>query len=903
MKKHSIATWVGMALSSTALLGPTDISAAEPLAEEEQKITITGSRIKRVDMEGATPVTVITAEDIEAMGFQTVSDVLRNNNLNSFGSWGGGANNGWSSQSTVSLKGAGIRYTLVLIDGHRMAKSAVLGGGAANLNTIPTAAVERIDILTDGASAIYGTDAMAGVINIILKKDYEGLGIELSSDQTEREGGEYSKISFSGGVAGQKGSATFFFEHDDRAGIFDRDRDYSGLVQFPDTDPRFIQSYSTLSFNSRNIWRSSDGSWAGVPMVANEDCTQYNINGETGFHGAYDDADYAGDRVCGYNYTNESGMWSGVVRDSFTMTSRYEINNDLEFGFRTTWTSTETTDVSAPSTAFWYFPDDLPGYTTDEGVELTPIFAGDSASYRLNTLGNRVAEHTDILNDVLLTLEGSTDSFEWQTSYQYAKNRRNVWGSGYAMTGAIPDFIGSWDTDTNSFVGWDPRDPNSPIPAAISANFDKKDEYIYEEITVGASFDVAELDAGAVTAYIGASSKEEELTSLVDAQAEAGRVAGGNGGSSGEGLERSSHAVFGELLIPIIDDLEVSLAVRHDSYSDFGSKTIPMLRMSYRPTQDILLRASTGKGFFAPTLTDLYTTGAQSFYNVVDTPYYQAQAQAAGQTLTEYCNANSCGARETEHHIGGNPLLDAEESESFNVGFVWDVTDEFGFRIDYFALKIDNKITELSGSTVLDIQAANPGVDVSTLLPGAAIHRLPSNDPNIPGRIDYIDTPTVNFGSSEQSGVDLAFNYSIETSIGKFVSSFGVSHMFEYKTIDEDGSFDWIGRTGTPAERANLGVRWSNGNHSANLYSYWIGSQEDTNDDGDIIRKVGSHVEHNASYSYKTSWDAEFTLGVRNLTDEDPEFANVLGVQTTTWNSSLYSPQGRSVYVTAKFEF
>lgn len=124
-------------------------------------------------MEGATPITTITADELAKSGFATVGDALRSSNLNAFGSWGGGSNNGWGSQATVQLKGASAFNTLTLLDGKRMAKSPVLDGGAANINTIPMAAVERIEILTDGASAIYGTDAIAGVVNIILKKDFE----------------------------------------------------------------------------------------------------------------------------------------------------------------------------------------------------------------------------------------------------------------------------------------------------------------------------------------------------------------------------------------------------------------------------------------------------------------------------------------------------------------------------------------------------------------------------------------------------------------------------------------------------------------------------------------------------------------------------------------------------------
>jgi iron complex outermembrane recepter protein len=163
---------------------------AEEVTEEVERIQITGSRIKRVAIEGATPITVINVADLINSGFSTVGDALRDSNLNAFGSWGGGANNSWASQSTVQLKGASAQHTLTLLDGKRMAKSPVLDGGASNLNTIPMAAVERIEILTDGASAIYGTDAIAGVINIILKKDFQGIRFDARTDKPTADGGD-----------------------------------------------------------------------------------------------------------------------------------------------------------------------------------------------------------------------------------------------------------------------------------------------------------------------------------------------------------------------------------------------------------------------------------------------------------------------------------------------------------------------------------------------------------------------------------------------------------------------------------------------------------------------------------------------------------------------------------------
>ena len=213
MNINKIAKFVGLACGGMVALSSPAYAVEQNEEGEIERVEVTGSRLKRVDMEGATPVTTITADDMIAAGFNTVGDALRASNLNSFGSYGGSANNSWSSQATIQLKGAGIGHTLILLDGKRMAKSPVLGGNAANINTIPPAAVERVEILSDGASAVYGTDAVAGVVNVILKKDFEGLEFKARAERPEAEGGDSKNFSFSGGLDSDMGSLVFTVEH------------------------------------------------------------------------------------------------------------------------------------------------------------------------------------------------------------------------------------------------------------------------------------------------------------------------------------------------------------------------------------------------------------------------------------------------------------------------------------------------------------------------------------------------------------------------------------------------------------------------------------------------------------------------------------------------------------------
>uniref|UniRef100_UPI003D095D56 TonB-dependent receptor plug domain-containing protein n=1 Tax=Shewanella sp. TaxID=50422 RepID=UPI003D095D56 len=196
-KNSLLANSVRFALVSgaamTAFTAPAVFAADEEAADKVERIEVTGSRIKRSDLEGASPVTTITAEDMKVEGNFTVADALRNSNLNSFGSFSERSGSSAQSQATINLRGAGSSRTLVLIDGKRFPGSPTLGGASANLNAIPMAAVERIEILTDGASSTYGSDAIAGVVNIIMKRNFQGIEFNVGGGSRERDGGLTSK--------------------------------------------------------------------------------------------------------------------------------------------------------------------------------------------------------------------------------------------------------------------------------------------------------------------------------------------------------------------------------------------------------------------------------------------------------------------------------------------------------------------------------------------------------------------------------------------------------------------------------------------------------------------------------------------------------------------------------------
>ncbi|TKB54678.1 TonB-dependent receptor domain-containing protein [Ferrimonas aestuarii] len=901
MKRCQLATVIG-AMMATAL--PTAVFAEEAEAEEVERIEVTGSRIQRIDMEGASPVTVLNADELKDQGFATVGDALRSSNLNAFGSWGGGANNGWSSQATVRLKGASSNHTLTLLDGHRMAKSPVLDGGASNINTIPMAAVDRIEILTDGASAIYGTDAIAGVVNVILKKDFEGVMFEGRLEEPDRDGGGNSNsLSFTGGLSSDKGNLVFTIEHYEQDKIMMKDRWFANARVLPGGDPTVQQDWTNISGTGRVLQQGAAGGWMWSHPFENEDLTCADVYGDR-FIGVLDDANYPGDTLCGYDYAQTAALSAGVKRNNTLIHYNYELTDNIELTARAYWAANETLDLSAPVPVSNEFkiPQGLPAYTTAEGIELRELVADPDAgmSFRFDTAGNRRAEHYDNIFDYLLALNGTHGDITWDFAANYNRYTNHTWGTGYILTENLGDLVGYWDEEANEFVGWDPRDPNSEMPGGAAANFDKRRQASYLDISGGFSVPLFELPGGDVSMYLGAAYREEELDSKVDALAEAGKIKGGNGGSGGVG-ERDVKAAFFELMVPIIEDLELNVAGRYDDYSDFGSTFNPQVSIRYNVLDSLLVRASWGEGFRAPTLSDLYKGETESYGWVKN----YVGCYENGEDIS------SCGQWESSVRsvTAGNKELQPEESESYNIGIVYEPLDNMSISIDYWKLETDGLIETIAADEIVKTQAilnqiadeaGQPRVGVDVIYPGASVE-LGGN-----GRLKNVTLVTANLGMSEREGTDVNFNYSQETAFGDFDLDINWSHYITYKdTYTSQGvqivSDDWTGREDYPDDRINLTLSYTYGDHSLTYFANYIDEQKSwdlVSDDSDEFYYVDSITYQNITYSWNMPWNNRLSLGVYNLGDEDPKFQ-----KNGDYNGSLYDERGRTYWVSFQQTF
>ncbi len=828
--------------------------------EEQGKITVTGSRIRATDLEGAKPVTVITREDIELSGMQTAADILRTTTFNSFGSFRERSGSAGGQAALVDLRGLGASRTAVLINGRRLPGTALFGSSAANLNTVPIAAIERVEILTGGASAIYGADAIAGVINIILRSDYEGAEISLGMARPNDDGGDEENGSFVVGANSDKANIVFAAEFFRRNPVFDRDRDYSG-VQI--NGPGFADTVGVSGYGNTGLALDYSSAFAVGECQSTDEGGLYA--------GVLTDPFGISGTGCGFGYADVSAMTGDINRFNTFLNASYEINDNHSLYFQNSLARVQSFGRYAPAAGGFLITADAPLNTTGEAFILGHRFVGH---------GPRDENFVDFTVDSVLGVQGVI--FDDRVNYSaywrsYNSNINNI-GTGYINRSAIIDAVSSGEYN---FVN--PLDPTNAQAIINTQSTNTRDlRTRYNEAQV--SFDglAFELPAGSIGWAAGAEWAEINYRDRYDANREAGNVIGSAGNSSFGDRERVS--VFGELAIPLFDSLELQLAGRYDDYDDFGSNFSPSVSLRWQALDNLVVRASYTEGFKAPNLTSLNGSRSESFNNVTD----QLQCDAAGTAPED------CPTFQVRNFAGGNPGLQAEESEGFDIGVVWEPIDNLTLGIDYFETDLFDAIQQIGLGVLLQLER-----DGIALPAGTAIIRSAPSFPGDPGRIQRIETGQANIAEFNVTGVDAKIGYRFVTDrMGSFSAQLSYSKLLDYIFTSLPAPLgvpaDLLNQRGAPDSRANFSANWTYGDHTLSLVSYWINSTE--NNAGNEDPAVPSFTNHNLSYIYRASWNADITVGVRNLADRQPSIDSLTGF-TGNFEPQLYDVFGRTPFI------
>ncbi len=835
--------------------------------ENVERIEVTGTRIKRTDIQGPSPIQSINKDDIANFGFDNLQQLLERMpavGAGTFSTRGNSQDSTANGGAAVSLRGLGADATLVLINGRRVSMSAFAEDATnsfVDINSIPVSAIERVDILKDGASAIYGSDAVAGVVNIILKKDIDGLQVNLGYGA--ESGTDYNEqtASIVWGNISDKGNSSIILDY------------FKNDALTADQLGRFGTANQT-PYGGEDF-RSSRG-FPGYFYV--DDVKTIDPNCPA------DSATSSGSCLFDYGPFNLSIPKSERVGAIGQF--EYHLGDDLT-AFLEVAMQHNTSEAGGAATPL----DEKAGLTVP-GTHPNNPWGQDIKIGRFRTV-DAGPRRWDIESDsmrAVLGLRGSINEWDWEVSAQ--KGRSKSVQTGDQSQGWIRVDYLQREIDAgryNPFGGTvNPQEVINDITTNLT-RLGKSNLTSYDAHITGSAFELAGRE---VMMAAGAEYRKENVSDIPDIQFQKGLIFGTEAVTAMG--ERSQYAGYLEFSIPVTDTFEVQLAGRYDHYSDFGSTTNPKIAFKWGISDDLSARASWSTGFRAPSLAQVGLGPSEKSIFFEDT--YRCSADAADCGVLDY-NVLFAGSE----FNGGEPLK-PEESETWNVGMIWAPSQQFDIGFDIWGITQDGKIDAEPLGDIYQTHCNDQNSQTCVRLQPLTGQTL--------GTLDVIHASLKNISSQEVQGLDISTHYGLEMdNYGdlKFGLEWNYMHNFEKADLDYTGEYRY------PQYRWLATTNWSMDRFSANLNLSYIGEFEDTPDinfDGTLdfeenqSRMVTSQVLVDIQGGYMVTDNIRWTVGVNNLLDESPPFAigdadsDLYGYVLATHN-----PRGRYIYTKVSFQF
>ncbi|PJJ97136.1 TonB-dependent receptor [Lysobacteraceae bacterium NML03-0222] len=839
-KKQKLTRAIQTALfvSAATLVAGGAFAQSKQEAKSLDTITVTGSRVKRADVEGALPVTVIDRANIEASGDMSVADVLRDTSLASFGNFRPQSGSSAQGLADIDMRGLGASRTLVLVDGRRLPK-APFADSAQDLNAIPMAAVERIEILSDGASAVYGSDAIGGVVNIILRKDYEGAELRAGLGMSKVKGGDTHEYAATFGARSDRGSLIASVSANDRGMVFTRDQ------------IGYTQGFSSYG-NNYFEWVANPKFDPGKPEGPdNQRHIRGSLKAVPGFNCSSNGFWLASNGTCSFDFNSVAANEASVKNKGLFARGDYQINDD--------WSVYMSTMVSKVNTFGRYAP--VPTQVTVAEGTPNDIVKGDGLPtilrHRLAAAGNRDTSSDATMTDIVLGFQGRlNDKVDLDFGIRRSNYRYNEFGTGYTVNPLVREAFENGSYDVRNPFGAD-----EAVLSGMKATINRQSLSTVEEVFATANFDVMQLAGGTSGMAFGVEYRKEDYADLYDSLQEAG-VIDGSAGNSAAG-DRKVTSAFVEWALPFTKSFEATLAGRFDKYSDYGSDFSPKLGLRWQPLQNLTLRGSYGTGFRAPTLSIL--TQKDSF-----------SAESVTDAVT--CAGSANGQCQVDTWSKANPNLGSEQSKQWSVGVAYDPTEWLSVTLDWYNIKVEDRIKSFSVQELVDMEAAGIALPA-----GLKITRDGA------GSIERVDTGYGNQGWLKTDGADLNIRTRFDFAGGRLSNWLNVGYVNRYETDDQV----YDGKLGSPKMRANLSNTFSSGPWTFGLSSHYIKGQFGRPFQPKNTDSVAGYVTHDAYISVQTPFNATVTIGANNLTNRYPQLVTV---DNRPWNFALYDAYGRTVY-------
>lgn len=920
-------------MAALAALGGSMAAGTTPVFGQQslERVEITGSSIRRIDGESALPVQVIKRDQIEKTGATSVTDLLQK--LSSVqGSFGeSGSVGGTGGIATVSIHNVGDSRTLVLLNGHRLAQwggQLLTGFGAAiDLNSLPISAIERIEILTDGASALYGADAIAGVVNFITRRYTDAGEVSIGFSQP-RGGAKEKRISATKGFGSidQDGfSAMISVQHDERTQLNATDRNFgkTGQIFFERGGQKYrIQQYSAspIPANATN----DRGELISPYLQVNGVCPDKTFRVTESYE---DGGEIYNDDYCGFNFVGELEIYPIRKRDTLLATVNKKVG-DQELFLDLLYAKSDQISRIAPVPGSI----SIPAGSALHDQYLLPLGITDDslAFYRLFDLGKRESRDQNKFYDIALGSKGAL--FGWDYTATYARSQSDARTEIAGYPGALAVSALTQGGLLNPFVGPGSQSPAAAAAIAATAYNGYWDGGVstLDSVSLRGSRELFAMASGPVLLGAGISFQSEKFRSKPSlfAQAKLADPVAGTLCDPDNGLEcdqrfgdeastvpyaadRKSYGLFGELVVPVTKTLEGTGSLRYDNYSDFGNATTAKASFRWTPSKEWLIRGSIGTGFHAPTV-----------------PQVNASIQPFGVTGEEYaCNADlgaiaaslgaECqpGSRQYDQIAGGNPNLKPEKSKQVTLGMRFEPSAQASLGVDLWHVQISDSFGQLTEEEVF----ANPFKYLSSWTTkrdtGTGVNYLAFYAGN------------QNLGKSYSTGLDFDLTGRVKLGFAALTSNLAATYMIrEVSQLLPDSPY--YSAIGNHAELGAVTFRWqgkwtnviSYGNFAHTFVANFKSGYKDKETTVEVLGANGDvtgtedlrlEVKRYVTLDWQTQWtpvkSLALTVGLLNVFDTKPPLSISDGGTTrgqqVGYDDRYYDSRGRTAYVSASYKF
>ena len=907
-----------------ALMGISSITMAQDAVKADaakaklQRVEITGSSIKGVQKEGALPVQVITAAEIERSGVTSTEQLIGSISANGTGADNlssqagiqlGSNDRNNNGNASANLRGLGAGSTLVLLNGRRVSTHGAKGN-AVNLNSIPLAAIERVEILTDGSSAIYGTDAIGGVINFILKKNFTGIQVGVRGTMTDEGGGNtkgFSLVAGHGTLDQQGFNLMGSLTYDKQDKLAANQRSFVNGFQparglSPDTTGTPFATQTGASNTA--IGSSYKLPTTGAQTYNRATLLSFQGKCDTGFGmSQYQSALWGSPQfanACAYDYTGQAVLIQPVENINAVTRGTLKLNADTTVfaevvGSRSTATKQfEQSQITTSAAAGNLYPVGGP-YYQDLSAYIPTFDKTKPIAYRWRCMdcGGRTISTVSDQYRALAGIDGVWGNWDYKFGISTAGSKAaSTLREGYMKTAEFNAALATGKINPWLKPGEKQTDEAMALiqasKAAGTALFGGRASLM--QVDGNISGELMSLPAGPLSMAAGFDLRKESYQ-FKSGQAATVPVRDAPFDADFAKVSRNISAIYSELAIPVVKGLDVQVAVRGDHYSDFGNTVNPKVSFRYEPVANTLMfRGSVNTGFRAPSFFQLY-----SGVSISPLPGNVADPVLCPKNPgdLQYC------AIRPDQKAGGNINLEPEKSRQWTFGGVVQPSNWLSMSADVWKIERKGIITELDGTTVIK----HPETFPDNLIRGAD------------GQIDYIQAGYVNADGDKVSGIDLSAKLNGKIGAGKWNAGIDGTYVKSYQTrIFKSSAYEehvgnWYARDLFVRWKHNAYFTYSEGAWSNTVSTRYTAGYKDEVPAGVVpsgfVPDVKPYITFNFSGSYSGFQDLTINYGIFDLLNRTPSFTahNVDFAGGAGWDPRVANPLGRRVSLSLSYKF